>query len=310
MGIKISKKMKGRSKERLKKKDSLRHHLHKQLQNNTKARSIDIVHASEMLKKKMYGADFEFCPREYALLDELGQTRPDEYIKTCSQMVFNFGNRVADIIVDTLGDANLAIGDWECQYCSKKYKFQQRPYQCVECDHDRFDYIECRFTSKESGISCGVDTLVPTLQKKHRIIEIKSIKDEEFKKLEAPLSEHRWRTNLYMRIVADSSGTRKNRILTDEATIIYVSKGGYGCKDLDLHKQGITDGPFSPFKEFIVKREDKSTDLKWYHAKVLKEFREGKRGMMKGICKTSVCKRAQGCPVSSQCFGGKYKGHD
>lgn len=301
--------MRGKRKSGGKTEHTIKYHLHKQLQNNTKARSIQIVHASDMLKKDLYGNSFEFCPREYALLDELGQTKPDEYIKTCSQMVFNFGNKVADIIVDTMGDADKAIGNWKCDYCGKNYKFKKRPKECTRCEHTTFNYIECRFTSKQSHISCGIDLLIPTI-KNNKIIEIKSIKDEEFKKLEAPLAEHKWRINLYMRIVADSKGKRKDRINTEEATILYVSKGGYGCKDTSLHKEGISDGPFSPFKEFIVTRDDKSTDLKWFHAQVLKEYREGKRGIMKGICSTSVCTRAQGCPVASECFSNRYKGTD
>lgn len=310
MGIKFNKKTKKKTSGVSNKNDTLRHHLHKQLQSKRPARSTKIIHASEMMKKDLFGNSGEFCPREYALLDVLGKTRPDEHIKTCSQMVFNFGHKIEDIIIDTLASADMVIGDWGCQHCNKEYGFQKRPKTCNECKHTQLNHIESRFTSEDSGLSCGVDLLVPTLDSGYRIVELKSIKDEEFKKLEAPLAEHKWRTNLYMRIVQDSSGKRKHKIITDEATVLYVSKGGYGCKDRFLNKEGITDGPFSPFKEFKVKRDDKETNTKWFHSKMLKEYRDGKRKMVKGICRTNMCNRAQTCPVAKECFSKDYIGYD
>lgn len=268
------------------------------------------MHASEMWKKSMYGQDQGFCPREYALLDILRKKRPDEFLQTSSQVTFNLGNYVATMVIDAMADIGKAVGHWKCSYCDKAYKFQKRPYKCSDCDHDKFDYIECRFTSQETGISCGVDMLLVTVEGKHKIIEIKSIKDDAFKDLKAPLVEHRDRTNLYMRIVEDSKGRRKERINTEEAIVLYVSKAGFGCKDDTLGKEGITDGPFSPFKEFIVKRDDSITDKKWYFAKVLQEYRQGKRGTPKGICGTRICDRAQHCPVVDECFSGKYEGVD
>lgn len=290
--------------------DTLQYHLHKALSSKQKARPTKRVHASEMWKEDMYGVSGEFCPREYALLDILKRRRPDEYIKTCMQLVFHFGNHVADIVIHALADKGKAIGNWQCAHCETIYKFQKRPKNCGECEHTRFDYLECRFTSIESDISCGVDLLVPTKQGKHRIVELKSIKDEEFKKLEGPKQEHKRRTNLYMRIVADSKGSRAKRIITNRATLIYVSKGGYGCKDDKIHKRGIKDGPFSPFKEYTIKRDDKMTDVKWEHATVLKEWRAGKRPMMKGLCPTRVCPRAGKCCVVEECFSGEWPGED
>lgn len=297
-----------RKKDQESAQDSIRLHLHNALANKQKARPTKRVHASEMWKSDMFGQSGEFCPREYALLDILEKRRPDEYIKTCSQMVFHFGHHVADIVIQALAEKGKAVGHWKCQYCEHLYKFQKRPRECSECEHDKFDYIECRFKSKETDMSCGVDLLVPTLSGKHRIVELKSIKDEEFKKLEAPLQEHKRRTNLYMRIVEDSKGTRSKKINTQEAVVLYVSKGGYGCKDSNLHKEGITDGPFSPFKEFLVKRDDTVTQVKWEHTRTLKEWREGKRPMMKGLCPTRVCGRAQSCSVVEACFSGKWQG--
>lgn len=303
-----AKKLKKNSKKKT--KDSIRYLLHKGLVSEQKARSTKTVHASDMIKSGLFGEDYEFCPREYVLLAILKRRRPKEYIKTCNQLVFNFGNMVANNIIHILADQGKAIGDWECSYCERVYKFQKRPDECTDCENDRFRYIECRFISEESGISCGVDLLVPVTAKKNKILEIKSIKDEEFKKLEGPLAEHKWRTNLYMRIVEDSAGPRKNKIITNKASVIYVSKGGWGCKDATLNSEGIKDGPYSPFKEFIIKRDDDSTQYKWDHAVLLKEYKDGERKMPKGLCPSSVCKRADSCSIVKECFSGDYKGFD
>lgn len=284
------------------KEDSLLYHLHRTLAGYERARTTKRVHASELY------SDFrEFCPREVALLDILKKRRPDEFISTATRSTFDFGDMYADWLIDKLADAKLAIGDWECRYCGEMYKFQTRPRTCRECDHHEFKHHEHRFKSKTCGVSCGVDTIRKTKGTKHRAIEIKSILKGEFEKLEGPLHEHKIRTNLYMRIIDDSKDPARKVIDTQTAEIIYICKGGYKRND-DVTKWGFQDDNFSPFKVFLVKREDEKTQEKWDHALRLKEFREGKKGVPLGLCATQWTERAEKCSVCSDCFSGKYPG--
>ncbi len=283
--------------------DSLRYHLHKQLAGHDKARPNKNVHASELMKK-----DQEFCPREKALLDILKKERPDEFVSAPLRKVFDDGNIAANWLVHKLGDIGVVVGDWECHHCAAKYEFQKRPLKCTGCQHKFFKYHERRFKSLTTDIGCGVDIFFLMQNKKLRVVEAKTIKDDDFKKLEAPLAEHKWRTNLYLRIIEDSNSPLKDRIDLETFTVFYMCKGGFGRKDEDLRPYGITDGEFSPFLEYNVKRNDKLTDVKWAHAKRLFEFRKGLKGIPLGLCPTGFCARAQVCSVKDACFSGKFKG--
>jgi hypothetical protein len=144
-------------------------------------------------------------------------------------------------------------------------------------------------------------------QPKLRIVEIKTMDKDQFKDLAAPLSEHRLRTKLYMRIIDESEGTYKQRINTSEADIFYVSKGGFGIADPQLKAWGLSEG-FSPFKHYVVKREPKAADLPSKLAKVVKDFRAKEVGMPVGICATAMDKRAKACSMCKPCFSGNHPG--
>jgi hypothetical protein len=69
-----------------------------------------------------------------------------------------------------------------------------------------------------------------------------------------PRAEHRLRTSLYMRIVADSPTVLRRAIDTTEARVLYVCKGGWGAQDESVLRWRVPhDGAWSPFKEFSVK---------------------------------------------------------
>jgi hypothetical protein len=284
---------------------SIRQFLHATLPKLEPARDHANLHASDLLKKGLF-EDKEFCPREYALLDTLKLKRPDEFLHTSNQKVFAEGNTAANWLIHKMADAGIAVGHWDCKYCHTRYKFQKRPSECKECCHTDFQYIEVRFRSQESDISGGIDIFVDLGEPKLRIAELKTMMDTDFKKLVAPLAEHKWRTNLYMRLVEDSNSKFRHKINTKEALVFYMCKGGFGYQDDELIEEGIRDSLYSPFKEYRVARDDDTTQTKWNHAKALKRFRDGKGKLPKGICPTSACKRAQSCSVKNQCFSAKF----
>jgi hypothetical protein len=287
--------------------DTLRFLLHKGLQTRQPARGTDVIHASELWKTGQYKVDIGLCPRECALRDILKKTRDDEVITTSQASTFQHGKMTANWIVHFFADLGRCVGNWACPTCSKKFTMQQRPQRC-DCGGKRFNYEEISFRSKESGIIGSIDFLFLTRAKKLKPVELKSIMDDKFKELAGPLAEHKIRTNLYLRIIADSEGPLKDRIDTSEGIVLYASKGGWGKKDESLSKEGITDGPFTPFKEFIVQRNDAETDLKWSYAVRLKQFRDGKKDIPLGVCGNQWTPRAEQCNVRSECFSGKFPG--
>ena len=292
-----------------KKPTSIRYLLHKTLARSEPARDHSHVHASDLLKKDLFH-DLEFCPRHYALLDTLKRQRPPQFIHAAHAKVFGEGNTTANWIIHTLADAGLIVGHWECKYCHHEYKFCKRPAECKECCHTEFKYIEVRFRSRESDIGGGIDGLLDLGRPKLVIGEFKTMQDEDFKKLVAPLAEHKYRTNLYMRLVEDSKSKYRHLVDTKEAVVLYQCKGGFGGKQDDLIKEGITDSVYSPFKEFKIQRDDSITQTKWDHAKALKDFRDGKTGIPLGLCSTSMCPRAKNCDTRHECFSSAYKSED
>lgn len=254
------------------------------------------MHASEVTSE-----DPTFCEREWALYDKTGRRPREVSITAASEVTFSLGRMYQELFTGWLGD--MAVGHWECLGCKATYEFCKQPTCCGV----GFRYVEVRFISRESGTSCGVDVLVdlPT-REKFLLTEVKSLKQDEFKKLVMPLAEHRARTSFYLRIVAESGDVYKKVVDSTEARIVYISKGGWGQKDLPIMKWKVPhDGPWSPFKEFVIGRDDDLT--KPYHdrARRLHLFRQG-GPMPEGICGTQFTKRAKGCPVVGSCFSGKF----
>jgi hypothetical protein len=280
-------------------KHSVKFLLHKYLNSSSPGRSFQRVHASDLTKPE------GLCPRMYAIAD-LTHTKPkDEWLDASQAMTFQIGRDQEKNIVQWFANMGKALAHWKCLACGTLHEYQMRPDACTTCGVKRFDHKEIRFESAINGASCGIDMLVGLGEPKYRAVELKTIGAEEFKALKAPLSEHKWRTELYLRLIAESAHPFAKKVNTDVATILYVSKGGYGCADDQLTKWGLYD-KFSPFKEFEIKRNDASVESLAQRAKVVKDFREQKVGVPTGLCPTAFCKRAAGCPVKTACFSGDY----
>jgi hypothetical protein len=278
--------------------------LHTHLHGRDPQRSLALVHASALTKE-----DTPFCPRFYALADVTDTIPADGWISTSEQVTFAIGHGLQDQVVHWFADMGRAVGHWKCLGCNHLHRFINRPMKCHHCGSRNFKPEEVRFVSEKSGASCGIDMLYNAGKPKLRITEIKTMDKDVFKDLKAPLSEHRIRTMLYMRIIDESAGTGptawKNRIDTTEADILYVSKGGYGVADPDLKKWGLSEH-FSPFKHYTVARNPKAVEPYSHAAKVVKDFRAKTAAMPTGICHTAMEKRAKACAMCKACFSGAF----
>ncbi len=279
--------------------EKLSYHLHRVMSRQTAARSIKRIHASEVTKP-------DYCPRRFALMDKTGIRPKPETIGTCEEAVYEQGRALARMVVHWAANAGIAVGDWECLGCGTTYHYQGRPPACGDCKSKRFVYREIRVRSTVSGISGGLDLLValPGVAR-HRLVEIKSIAKEPFKALVMPLAEHRLRTNLYLRCVAESDHSCKSLMDKETGIVLYVSKGGYGEKSDLPKKWGISDMPWTPFKEFTIERDDKETQTSADAAKMLYDYQQG-GAMPGGICLSAFCQTAQRCEVRQQCFSGAH----
>ena len=287
-------------------KPSLKFNIHRRLSGWEEARSKTLIHASDLTK------EHGFCPREIALLTITKKKQKGSFIGTSLRTTFDMGEALHDLLREKWG-LHEAVGTWRCLRCGTLHKFCKKPSTCLhpylnqECGNKVFSYKEETFHVDSIGGVGNMDMLVDLGESKLRVVEIKSIDKDQFKALEAPLAEHKWRTNLYMRMIEQSTHPNKTAINCTEGLVFYICKG-FGVKDESLSKAGIKDGGFSPFKEFWVKRDDSTTQDIWMKAELLHQFRVGDGKMPKGICPTGLCKRAQECPAVQACFSGQYPG--
>ena len=254
-------------------------------------RSHHTVHASDVTKET-------FCARQYRLLDITGKTRPDRYLAPALRATFDMGKDVADRICnDWLGED--AVGHWHCRVCGKEERFTNKPGpgcgQLLPCD---WKYKEVHFTHAPSKISGSIDLLLNLGGSKATVNELKIIKPEDFADIKAPLGEHRVRTQLYLRIVAESNSPYKPFVDTEHAKIVYVSRG-YGKKNENV-------GMIVPFKEFDVERNDAAVQPYIDRGMTVAVAREAGSVPTHKICPTVLCPTAKTCPVKMECWSGEY----
>lgn len=277
--------------------NTLRYRLHKALHNTQPGRSFDNVHASDLTR-------YDWCGRRrfILLLKNIGPK--DDNLTAADRAVFDFGHAVQQVATGWFAEAGMAVGDWRCVYCSCMHRMQYRPYKCTKCGCGTFEYAERRFVSQISGISCGIDLLISDMGSKLRVVEIKSVLKDDFVKLVGPLQEHRLRTRLYLRLVQESADEDRFRIDPEIGYVLYVCKGGY-VKDHEVMKWKFGDQGYTPFKDFVVERNDAETDALCTQPTAYKQAREA--GVIPaGICTSQFDTAAKKCFVCQECFSGKY----
>lgn len=275
---------------------SLKFLLHKKLAHYELARDHSRVHASDITKP-------DFCAREFCLCDKHSKKPKGQYINTSLQATFDLGRSLQDMLNQDWG-VDWCIGTWECRFCGNKHSFQLKPDTCSHCDGQVFKYLEEVFIHPIYGYSGSVDFIFMVEGGKYILIEVKTIVKDDFKKLVAPLAEHKLRTTLYLNLAKlDQSVGRKDKINIEEARILYICKG-FGCKDDGLKLMGLNEG-FSPFKEYVIKADEKLIEPIIERGKQVAVWRDKKMDavMPSKICATSYCQRATKCTVLKQCWG-------
>lgn len=278
--------------------------IHSKLAGVEPPRHHGTIHASDLMK------GVEFCPREWAFLDMGLIEKKGEFIGTALRMTFDHGRDLENRIRNEYL-RNEIVGNWKCGVCGHEHiSYSKYPkIKCPTCGWgSKWEYMELRFEDPESGVSGGIDGMIDLSEGKLRLLELKSMDKDEHKSLQAPLVEHKFRTSLYLYLADKSNLPISDMVNKEEAFILYASKS-YGFKDESMREAGISDMPFSPFKEFRIQRNDalvrdlvnKATALTMW-----RKNRETLPGLPCGICPNGLTKRAQGCKAVGKCFSGSF----
>ena len=278
---------------------SIKRMLHETVPGYRPPRDHKIVHASDLTKEE------EFCPRQFALYDLTGKKPRDEFIGTSQQTTFDVVRIMQSLIREHWLPRDKVIGHWECKWCGKIRHFSPRPQRCGDCKRSSFKYNEVTLFSDELGVWGGIDLLVNVGEPKLRMVELKIMDKDYWKALKMPLAEHTWRTRLYLKIIGTSRSKWADRINSQVAHVLYKGRM-YGTKDGEAIKWNSKDR-FSPFKEYLIERDDSSVGVVSIKARMLKAFREnGEAYMPSGVCASGFDARAKWCPVAPQCFSGRW----
>lgn len=281
----------------------IRAHLHRHLAGYQPGRPANTLHASDITRQ-----DPEFCPRE-AVIRAMQKKVPDEFITTADVLTFDLGNQIAENVIQWYADMDMAVGDWKCLHCGVMYRFCKRPANCTTkgCGHRLFKYEEIRLTSPVTTASGGIDLLLDIGVGKHVMVEHKTMKSEDFKKLVTPLAEHKLRTALYLKIASEAVDDPRTAMLhKSEAYIMYTTKGGWGSIEPKIKEWNVIDGQYSPFKLFIQSRDDVLVTPYDSRAILFKEWRDG-GPVPPRTCLNTFEPRAKNCGQMVKCFSGKLE---
>jgi hypothetical protein len=249
-----------------------------------------VLHASDVTQA-------EFCPRRWAFFDILKKEPSTMVVSAALDVTFQLGFVTEALIVEKWAGDHV-VGNWRCRLCNESRSMTINPKgYCKTGKKHWWEYLQMRVQSEELGLEGGIDALFNIGAPQLVVTELKIMAPDEFEKIVAPLPEHRLRTNLYMKILAESAHPFKDKINVDEARVLYTSRG-YGKMNAQWNE-------ILPFKEFTVKRNDADLQEFLTRSKALKAFRT--EGLMpSGICHTALDKVAKKCSVCPQCFSGQY----
>jgi len=198
------------------------------------------------------------CPRRYALQILSGETglKP---VREQDRIVWAIGRAVEDHIRTQFARAvkrRGVIGKWRCACGATKREGPYSPAEkCGTCGRGLNVYREITLFDHDYRIAGNPDILyLRPDNHKVRTVEIKSIKRENFDKLEVPQATHVVQASVYRRL-----GLINEMPMDDQVSIVYGSK--------DYSFRG------SAYKEFHVDpTPDDQLDLMWQSAMEVKDY--------------------------------------
>lgn len=280
----------------------VKYHIHKNLAGDSKPRPHDHVHISDLDPAR------KWCPREPALLTLHGKERPEGFVSTAQAMVWKWGHKGADIIIESL-PPDMVWGNWRCRNCDLKMMHQYTPMICNGCSAGRnaLIYQEVVFRDPKTGVTGSCDLFVDLLKNGRKTaVEIKTEGNGSFGKRSKPEFDHEWRTMGYLRLMSASGKALEFNLETKHARILYITKEGHSADEL-IKLWGLKDWGKSSMKEYIVNRNDEMLDNRMEAALEYRMWRQNYDAgisvpLPNRICSSKAASRAKQCHVCKECF--------
>ena len=269
---------------------SVKELLHQEVGGYEQERDAHEVHASDLTREKPL-----FCPREVVLMRRLDIQKYKQAISFAMRLTFDEGADKQWRINNDYLRAHM-VGRWRCTRCDRKSEFQVGPpnSEGYHCLRHNWEYIEPTLTHPV-GITGSLDGLVQFVPSKIRMLEVKILKDEFFRKLVGAYAEHRLRTQLYLRMIAEGASFPV-KVDSEIGHVVYMMRG-FGIKDVEHG--------FSPIKEYTVERNDAAVERYLEMALAIQKGVDPGQ-TPRGVCASLLDERAKSCRVKKQCFSGKY----
>ena len=259
---------------------------------NTSYRSYDgrgeqdknIIHASDLKS---------FCTREFALcIKSKVDYQREKFIYIGMRHTFEIGNAIETIVTKRLHTTKHLLGTWRCFHCSHKFFGFYDNKGCPECKSKAVGYCNTtlELTVGKFKIRGNKDVLIVYEKNTVYVVEVKSMKPEDWAELEKPLVDHRRQLSLYLWMLKSKakilfSNNTKFKYMTDKGVILYVSKG--------IQK--------NPHKPFIVHRDEPFINEVEAKMEELKTFSKNSR-LPKRICASQFKTMAKKCRARELCF--------
>lgn len=214
---------------------------------STAAEHIGIASGREVkeIAQPRASSFYNACMRQHVLCSQLNKSAMS-YYDSNSALTYAIGNMI-HYWVQNSGDVfgNKRTGWWRCTACNNiRYFGTPDKKSCQYCGA----LSEATIYHEHGGIvhdpfifSFHIDMFLRIRDGLYRVVEIKSIEGEAFKKLVAPLWNHEYQVNLYM-MAMRFNNSLPIKVDTDVGYVLYVSK---------KHLVSLF-----PYKMFIVKRNN------------------------------------------------------
>lgn len=266
------------------------------------SRSADTsIHVSDLI---------DFCPREYYICKTRDRGyHPHRYHSMAEKYTHDMGHAIQGIQIKRLLTQHVLFGTWRCRHCKADFLgFQPDGKACPNCTLKSWVYkdttIEWRMPLKTKPksqiiVRGNMDYIVATTPTFGFNADAKSMKAEDWDKLEEPLLKDAKQVRLYMDFANRDGATLVGRPFdVNIRTFTIDPEWAVLCYAVKAQRQ-------NPFKTFDV-RQDRE-----FIAKIDKKLKELKKALETQTEPTKICQSqndlmAKACSARDLCFGQTF----